>query len=317
MGGTIPDPIATLAVGEAAEGLRLDRFVAESLPERSRAFAQRLIQGGDVTVDGRPGRSSERLRPGQVVRISVPPPEPVGIVATPIPLEVVFESPDLLVLNKPAGLVVHPAPGHATDTLANALMARYPNLAVGNTKRPGIVHRLDKGTSGLMVVARTDRAYQSLIEQLKQRAVHKEYLALVHGTVGPERGVIEAPIGREPNNRQKMGVVPRGRAARTGFRVVERFPEHTLLRLTLETGRTHQIRVHLASIGHPIVGDLVYGPRRPSLGLERPFLHAGYLGFQLPGDEACLVARAPLPEDLQQVLRSLRAPLATQDQLRY
>ena len=299
--------MVSLTVRDTAEGLRLDRFVAENLPDRSRAFAQRLIQGGDVTVDGRPVRSSERLRPGQVVRISVPPPEPAGIVATPIPLDVVFESPELLVLNKPAGLVVHPAPGHPADTLANALMARYPNLAVGNALRPGIVHRLDKGTSGLMVVARTDRAYRGLIEQMKQRAVHKEYLALVHGKVGPERGTIEAPIGREASNRQKMGIVPGGRAARTGFRVIERFPEHTLLRLTLETGRTHQIRVHLASIGHPIVGDLVYGPRRPTLGLERPFLHAEYLGFQLPGEEACLVVRAPLPGDLQQVLQTLRA----------
>ncbi len=287
-------------------GTRLDRFVAEHLPDRSRAFAQRLIQSGDVTVDGRPSRPSERLRPGQVVQMRVPPPEPTGIVATVMPLEVIFENPDLLVLNKPAGLVVHPAPGHPTDTLANALMARYPNLAVGNAMRPGIVHRLDKGTSGLMVVARTDRAYQSLVEQIKERAVHKEYLALAHGVVSQERGVIEAPIGREPRDRQKMGIVAGGRPARTGFRVVERFPEYTLLRLTLETGRTHQIRVHLASIGHPIVGDVVYGPRRPSLGLERPFLHAWHLGFRMPGAEACFVGWAPLPEDLQEVLRSLR-----------
>lgn len=300
------DPPVSLVVGETAGGLRLDRFVADHLLDRSRAFAQRLIQVGDVTVDGRPARSSERLRAGQTVRIVVPPPEPAGIVATPMALDVVFESPDVLVLNKPAGLVVHPAPGHPADTLANALMARYPGFAIGNAMRPGIVHRLDKGTSGLMVVARTDRAYQGLIEQMKQHAIHKEYLALTHGTVGPDRGAIEAPIGREPNNRQKMGIVPGGRAARTAFRVVERFPEHTLLRLTLETGRTHQIRVHLASIGHPIVGDQTYGPGRPTLGLERPFLHAEYLGFQLPGAEACLVARAPLPEDLQRVLEGLR-----------
>ncbi|HLH73227.1 MAG TPA: RluA family pseudouridine synthase, partial [Chloroflexota bacterium] len=218
---------------------------------------------------------------------------------------VVFENPDVLVVNKPAGLVVHPAPGHAADTLANALMARYPGLAVGNALRPGIVHRLDQGTSGLMVVALTDRAYQSLIDQMKRHLVQKEYLALAHGSIGPERGVIEAPIGRAPCNPLKMGVVEGGREARTGFQVVKRFPGYTLLRLKLETGRTHQIRVHLAAIGHPIVGDVVYGPKTPAFNLKRPFLHAWYLGFQLPGQEACFVGWAKLPEELEAVLERL------------
>ena len=292
----------SIPVAESAAGMRLDRFLSAELPEYSRAFLQRLIDHGDVTVDGRPARPSERMRAGQVVQIVIPAPQPTGIVATDLPLRIVYERPDLLVLNKPAGLVVHPAPGHAADTLANALMARYPGLAVGNALRPGIVHRLDKGTSGLMVVALADRAYHHLVAQMKERAVHKEYLALVHGNVGPERGIVEAPIGRERINRQKMGVVPDGRPARTAFRVLERFPGYTLLRVKIETGRTHQIRVHLASIGHPVAGDVVYGPRKPALGLERPFLHAWYLGFKLPDEEACLVAWAPLPEDLQKVL---------------
>lgn len=298
---------ATFTVPESSAGSRLDRFLSENLPERSRAFIQRLIESGDVTVEGRRVRPSERVRAGQVVQVSIPPPQPTGIVATAIPLKIVVERPDLLVLNKPSGLVVHPAPGHPTDTLANALMARYPNLAVGNALRPGIVHRLDKGTSGLMVVALADRTYQYLVNQMKQRAVHKEYLALVHGRVGPERGVVEAPIGREPRQRQKMGIVPGGREARTTFRVLERFPGYTLLRVKIETGRTHQIRVHLAAIGHPVVGDVVYGQRKEALGLERPFLHAWYLGFHLPGEEACLVAWAPLPEDLRSVLERLRS----------
>ena len=175
----------SFAVPTGATGTRLDRFLSEQLPEHSRAFIQRLIENGDVTLDGRPARASERLRAGQIVEVAVPPPKPTGIVATEMPLAIVQERPDLVILNKPAGLVVHPAPGHAADTLANALMARYPNLAVGNALRPGIVHRLDKGTSGLMVVALEDRAFQHLVDQMKRRNVHKEYLALVHGQVGP------------------------------------------------------------------------------------------------------------------------------------
>ncbi|HVC35751.1 MAG TPA: RluA family pseudouridine synthase [Chloroflexota bacterium] len=304
-GQTGYDRAERFIVPDSAAGSRLDRFLAEQVPQHSRAVLQRLIESGDVTLDNRSARPSERLRAGQVVQIVILPPAPTGIVPTALPIEVVYENPDLLVLNKPAGLVVHPAPGHAADTLANALMARYPGLAVGNASRPGIVHRLDKGTSGLMVVALSDRAYQDLIAQMKQRTVHKEYLALVHGTVGPERGVVEAPIGRERQDRTKMAVIAGGRAARTTFRVVQRFPAFTLLRLKIETGRTHQIRVHLAAIGHPVVGDLVYGPRQPALGLERPFLHAWHLGFHLPGEEACLVAWAPLPADLRVVLEQL------------
>ncbi|HUX86773.1 MAG TPA: RluA family pseudouridine synthase [Chloroflexota bacterium] len=294
-------------VSEDEAGARLDRFLHTHLPDVSRSLLQRLIERSGVSVDDRPARQSEKVRAGQVIQVDTSTPEPVGLVPTEIPLDVVFENPDILVVNKPAGLVVHPAPGHAADTLANALMARYPGLAVGNALRPGIVHRLDRGTSGLMVVALNDRAYASLIDQMKHHQIQKEYLALAHGTVGPERGVIDAPIGREREDRKKMGIVESGRAARTGFEVVERFPGYTLLRLKLETGRTHQIRVHLAAIGHPIVGDVVYGARTPALGLTRPFLHAWHLGFQLPGEEVCFAGWTKLPADLEAVLDRLRA----------
>lgn len=296
-----------VVVEAPSEGARIDRFLVDHVPDFSRGRIQKLIDGENVTVDGRLVRASERLHAGQRVTVQMPPPESTSVAATEIPLDVVIERPDLLVLNKPAGLVVHPAPGHPADTVANALMARYPGLVVGNAKRPGIVHRLDRDTSGLMVVALTDHMYQWLVDQMASRLVHKEYLALVHGTVGPAVGSIEAPIGRDHHDRQKMGVVPEGRDATTGFRVVERFSGFTLLRLKLETGRTHQIRVHLAAIGHPVAGDTVYGKHKASLGLTRQFLHAWYLGFELPDEAQCLVAWAPLPPELASVVDLLRA----------
>jgi 23S rRNA pseudouridine1911/1915/1917 synthase len=296
-----------VVVEPPSEGVRVDRFLVDHLPDYSRGRIQKLIEDSNVTVDGRLIRASERLHVGQRVTVQLPPPESTSVVATEIPLDIVIERPDLLVLNKPAGLVVHPAPGHPADTVANALMARYPGLVVGNAKRPGIVHRLDKDTSGLLVVALTDHMYQWLVDQMGSRKVQKEYLALVHGEVGPEVGSIEAPIGRDRHDRQKMGVVPEGRESTTGFQVVERFAGFTLLRLKLETGRTHQIRVHLAAIGHPVAGDVVYGSRKPSLGLGRQFLHAWYLGFELPQEDRCLVAWAPLPPELAAVLGLLRS----------
>ena len=300
-----------VVVEPISEGARVDRFLADHIPDFSRGRIQKLIQDANVTIDGAVVRASERLHVGQRITVLLPAPEPTGVVATDIPLDVVIERPDLLVLNKPAGIVVHPAPGHPADTVANALMARYPNLAVGNARRPGIVHRLDKDTSGLMAVALTDRMYLWLVDLMARRQVHKEYLALVHGDVGHEVGSIEAPIGRDRHDRLKMGVVPEGRPATTGFRVVERFPGYTLVRLKLETGRTHQIRVHLAAIGHPVAGDIIYGKRHAQLGLARQFLHASYLGFELPDEDRCLVAWAPLPPDLATVLNSLRDQGAT------
>jgi len=297
----------TYAVVEADTGSRLDRFLVEKCPDRSRAQIQRLIEGGHVKVDGRPARPGERLGARQTIVVREPSPAPTGLMATDIALDVVVETPDLVVVNKPAGLVVHPAPGHLADTLVNALLARYPGLAVGNALRPGIVHRLDKGTSGLMVVALRDASFQHLIRAMQRRAIHKEYLALVHGVLANESGVIEAPIGRDRANRQRMGIAADGREARTTFRVIERFPDYTLLRLGLETGRTHQLRVHLSAIGHPIVGDETYGGVHRALQLDRPFLRSWYLGFEHPNGNSCVVAWAPLPPDLRNTLDALRA----------
>lgn len=294
-----------LTVPRDAAGQRFDQFLAARFPDLSRARVQRLIVDGNARLDGKTAKPGERLKAGQSIQIQFPAPEPAGIVPREMPLAIVYESSDFVVVDKPAGLVVHPAPGHPDDTLANALMARFPGLAVGQALRPGIVHRLDKGTSGLMVVALNDAAYQFLVDAFAAHRVHKAYLALVHGNLEHDRGTIEAPIGRDRSDRQRMGIVPEGRAARTHFQVLERFGAFTLLKLVLETGRTHQIRVHLQGIGHPIVGDAVYGPRTPNLGLTRPFLHSWHLGLPLPRDEACLTLWAPLPSDLQEVLDGL------------
>ena len=299
------------AVTEQYTGYRLDRYLAEQCRDLSRSQLKRMIQAGSVQVDLRSGRPSDRLIARQKVTIDTPEPIPTGIVATSIPLEIVRETAEFVIVNKPAGLVVHPAPGHPDDTLANALMARHPGLTVGNALRPGIVHRLDKGTSGLMVVALSDGMYLDLIGQMKRRAVHKEYIALVHGRLKDDTGTIEAPIGRDRRDRLKMAIVSDGREARTHFRVLKRFSRHTLVRLTLETGRTHQIRVHLSSIGHPIVGDVTYGARVDDALLNRPFLHAWYLGFEVPGEGACAVAWAVLPPDLELALGIVRADSAS------
>ncbi len=238
-------------------------------------------------------------------------PSPVSEALAPeaIPIDVVYEDDDVFVLNKPAGLVVHPAPGHASGTLVNALLAHAPGISVGGSNRPGIVHRLDKDTSGLMVVAKTDRARSTLVAQWNERSVRKGYVALASGVVEPDEGTIDAPIGRDPSQRQRMAVTAKGRPAVTHFDVRERFAAVTLLNVEIETGRTHQIRVHLAFIGHPIVGDPVYGGRvgrRDEPWLSRQFLHAARLAFRLP-DGREVVFEAPLPPDLQTVVDALRS----------
>ena len=285
--------------------VRLDVLLARVFPDLSRSFAQKLVEAGLVTVDGRPARASARPNAGQRVVVQIPAPAPSQLVPQAIPLAIVYEDADLLVVDKPPGLVVHPAPGHPADTLVNALLARYPSLQVGGSLRPGIVHRLDKDTSGLLVVAKNDRAMASLIDQMKRRAVRKEYLALVHGNLRQDEGVIEAPIGRHPKDRKRMAVVPNGREARTHFVVLERFGRYTLLEARLETGRTHQIRVHFASLGHPLAGDPVYGGRE-ALPLRRQFLHAHRLGFALPASGQEVLFESPLPEDLRVALDRAR-----------
>src|SRR5215217_3459128 len=288
-------------------GMRLDRYVADQLPDLSRGTVQALIESGRVRVDGQQRKSKFRMTPGELVSVEIPPPQIDEILPDPIPLAIVYEDADVIVVDKPAGMVVHPAPGHPRGTLANALVAHVPGLAVGGSQRPGIVHRLDKDTSGLIVAAKTDRGRTSLVTQWEDRSVEKIYLALVAGSISDEEATIDAPIGRDPKNRQRMAVMRSGRPAVTRFRVIERFPNATLLELSIETGRTHQIRVHLAFIGHPIVGDQLYGRSRATdPQLDRQFLHASALAFQLP-DGSRLRVEAPLPDDLKFVLEQLRA----------
>jgi 23S rRNA pseudouridine1911/1915/1917 synthase len=292
---------------------RADRWAAD-LSGLSRSHVQRLISEGRLTVDGEPVKANTILPAGTELQLDVPPPAPAEPVAQPeIDVPVVYEDDDLLIVDKPAGLVVHPAPGHADGTLVNALLGRGESLAPGGiagVQRPGIVHRLDRDTSGLLMVARSDAAQASLQAQLKARRVKKTYLALVAGSVSAAAGRIEAPIGRDPGRRTRMAVVPSGRPATTGYRVRERFRGWTYLELDLVTGRTHQIRVHLEAIGHPVAGDPMYGTgtsRRGPDGLERLFLHAWRLELTSPSSGRLIRAEAPVPPDLEVVLASLRA----------
>ena len=299
-----------LYVPTQSAGERLDRFVAQTVADLSRSLVQQLIGSGHVTVDGRLARSSLILRGGEHVQVCVPPPQPTELQPEAIPLQIVFEDEDIVVVEKPAGMVVHPAPGHSGGTLANALLARYPDMQTGGSIRPGIVHRLDQGTSGLLVVARHDQAMHALTEQQQARSMLKIYLAVVEGSFKEPDGVIDAPIGRHPTDRLRMAVTsgPTGRAARTHYRVLEELGSYTLLELRLETGRTHQIRVHMLHRGRPILGDQLYAGRRsrPTFGLNRQFLHAHRLGFHHPRDRRWTEYHSPLPSDLQQALERLR-----------
>ena len=292
----------------ARTGIRLDKYIAEECPELSRSHIQKLINDGYITVNDAEVKRSFRLNIGDKVSVIIPPSPPTSPVPEEIPLNIVYEDGDLLVVDKPAGLIVHPAPGHPSHTLVNAILAHCPHLAgVDGSARPGIVHRLDKNTSGLMVVAKNDAAQQSLSAQIKARSVVKRYLVLVVRHLSPDRGIIEAPIGRDPSNRKRMAVVSTGREARTHYRVVNYIDNYTLLEVTLETGRTHQIRVHLAAIGYPVVGDEVYGTRSPFL--KRQFVHAHYLDFRLPRTGEHVEFSSELPADLEQALKHISSPL--------
>jgi 23S rRNA pseudouridine1911/1915/1917 synthase len=285
---------------------RLDRFLAEHAADLSRSAAARLIRTGLVTVNGRAARAADRLAPGDVVELDVPEAVTMAAAAEPILLEVVYEDEDLVVVNKPAGMVVHPAPGHHTGTLVNALLGRGgPWSSTGGEVRPGIVHRLDKGTSGLIVAARNDAGHRALSLQLSTRTLSRTYLAIVRGELRSERGELEGPIGRHPKDRQRMAVVAGGRFARTRYEVLERRHAHTLLRCDLDTGRTHQIRVHLAALGHPIAGDAEYGGRRPGEP-NRPMLHAWQLRLRHPRTGAEMSFEAPPPADFDAYWSSLK-----------
>ncbi len=293
-------------------GERLDRYLARLLPGLSRSQVQRLIREAKVILNGEATKSSTLVEPGMRVVVHIPPAPSEEVVPQCIPLDVIYEDDALLVVNKPAGMMVHPAPGRYQGTLVNALLARYPDLAVGDTGRPGIVHRLDRDTSGLMVVAKTEEALRHLRRQFESRQVEKTYLALVHGQPPAPEGIIEAPLGRDPRQRQRMAVMSGGRVARTRYRVLEALGDYSLLEVHPETGRTHQIRVHLAWLGMPVAGDRVYGRERSArrvekdLSLERQFLHARRLSFEHPGRKIKVDVEAPLPPDLEQVIRTLQ-----------
>ena len=287
------------------DGNRLDRFVQLRCPDLSRSRCAGLIRDGHVTINGAPAKPASLTRDKDLIVVQIPPPQRIEVAAQDIPIDIVYQDANLLVVDKPAGLTVHPAPGHPDGTLVNALLAMVPDLSgVGGTLRPGIVHRLDKDTSGLMVVAKGDVAHHSLARQLKERTVHKTYLALVIGQVREDKGQIEGPIARHPKNRKRMAILHGGRDALTQYEVVRRFDGYTLVEAHPVTGRTHQIRVHFTSIGHPLVGDSVYG-KRSSL-LNRHFLHAAKLAFDLPPDERDRYEfESPLPSDLRAVLNTI------------
>jgi 23S rRNA pseudouridine1911/1915/1917 synthase len=297
-----------LHVGSAEAGQRLDRYVSQAVAELSRSFVRHLIDAGAVQLNEQAARPAQAVRAGDVVSVAIPPPEPSELVPETLPLHVVYEDDMIVVVDKAAGMVVHPAPGHPRGTLANALLGRYPDLRIGGSVRPGIVHRIDQDTSGLLVVARTDEAMRLLTAQQQARTMHKAYLAVVEGRMKEPRGIIDAPIGRHPTDRKRQAIVAGGREARTHYRVLEELDRYTLLEARLETGRTHQIRVHLAAQQRPVLADPLYGPRRPraTFGLRRQFLHAYRLGFALPGSGAWREFESPLPPDLAAVLEKLR-----------
>lgn len=300
----------SLTARENNAGSRLDALVADSA-EISRNRAQKLIEQGLVQVDGMSTKKNHIVSSGELVEWQLPSPEPEALQPQELPLEVVYEDRSILVVDKPAGMVMYPGPGHHSDTLLNALLSAYPDIAgVGGRGRPGVFHRLDRGTSGLVAIARTDQTYQAMVEKIRAREVTREYIALATGTLPAESGTIDAPLSRSRGNRKKMAVDRvRGKRAVSRFRVRERFgPAFTLVEVSLETGRTHQIRVHFSHIGHPLAGDQDYSRRKACghLGLERQFLHAFRLEFEHPVSGERLELKSALPGDLQCVLELLR-----------
>ena len=301
-------PTTTITVSAEHAGQRLDRYAAAQLPDLSRTYIQQLITDMHIRVNGRGAKASYPVQADDTIEMVLPLAQPTDIVPEDLPLDVVFEDEDVLIVNKAAGMVVHPAPGHIKGTLVNALLFRYPHLTTSGDLRPGIVHRLDKETSGLLVVAKHDLARAFLVAQQQEHAMSKQYLALVDGHWREPIGTIDAPIGRNPSNRLRQAILPEGRYAVTHYRVLEELGAYSLVQATLETGRTHQIRVHFSHKNRPVVGDAVYGPKKPreSFGLQRHFLHAHRLGFCLPNDREWHTWEAPLPPELQAVLDTLR-----------
>ncbi|WP_018921322.1 RluA family pseudouridine synthase [Salsuginibacillus kocurii] len=301
------DEQLSLVVSQEGEGERLDKHIVALFPDWSRSTVQKWAKEGHVQVNNKSEKSNYKLKAGDQVTVTPPAPEHETIEPENVALDVLYEDEELLVVNKPRGMVVHPAPGHTTGTLVNALLHYTPSLSTLNGDfRPGIVHRLDKDTSGLLVVAKTDYAHEQLADQLREKKAERLYKAIVHGVIAHQRGTIEAPIGRDPNDRQKMAVTDQhGKEATTHFEVEERFNSHSLLTCQLETGRTHQIRVHLAYINHPVVKDPKYGPKS-KFAIRGQALHAETLAFVHPATKEFMKFQAPFPDDFTQVLTQLR-----------
>ena len=290
-------------------GERLDKILAEELSEMSRSHIQKLIKDGHISVNQKPVKANYKLSAGDEITVSVPEPEIPDILPEDIPLDIIYEDDDILVVNKPKGMVVHPAPGHYSGTLVNAIMYHCrDNLSgINGVTRPGIVHRIDMDTTGSLLICKNDRAHQSLAEQLKEHSITRKYHAIVHGNLKEDTGTVNAPIGRHPVDRKKMSIhAPNGRHAVTHYRVLERFGNYTYIECQLETGRTHQIRVHMSSIGHPILGDTVYGPAKPAFKLEGQTLHAKVLGIVHPTTGEYMEFDAPLPEYFVNLLKILK-----------
>ena len=290
-------------------GERLDGFLSRVLPDLSRSAAQKLLEQGLVLRNGKPGKKNDRLEAGDEISVTLPEPKPLDVPATKMELDIVYEDEDVLVINKPKGLVVHPAAGHQEDTLVNGLLyAKGDSLSgINGILRPGIVHRIDKDTSGLLAIAKNDLAHTVQASQLKDHTMGRTYEAIVCGSFKEDSGTVDAPIGRHPSDRKKMCVTARNsKNAVTHWEVVDRYPGYTHIRCKLETGRTHQIRVHMAHIGHPILGDTIYGHKKPELGQDSQVLHAGILCFAHPRDGHPVIVAADLPEYFKEVLEKLK-----------
>ncbi len=297
-----------LTVEQSASGVRLDKYLTDQLPEVSRSLLQKRIKDGDVLVNGAAKKAGYKVAAQDEITVEIPEPVEVDIAPENIPLDILYEDEDVLVVNKPKGMVVHPAPGHYSGTLVNAIMYHCKDSlsGIGGELRPGIVHRIDRNTTGSLVVCKNDMAHNSLAAQLKAHSITRRYRAIVCGNIKEDEGTVDAPIGRHPVNRKKMAINYSGKEAVTHYRVLERFGNYTYVECQLETGRTHQIRVHMTSIGHPLLGDDVYGPAKCPWKLEGQTLHAMVLGFTHPHTGEYIECTAPLPNYFEKLLKTLR-----------
>jgi len=297
-------------VNEDSVGTRLDVFISNEFEDKSRSYVQGIIEGGAATVNGKIRKSNYKLKVNEIIALSIPEAVELDVVAEDIPLDVIYEDRDVIVINKPQDMVVHPAPGNYSGTLVNALLYHCKDLSgINGILRPGIVHRIDKDTSGALVVAKNDKAHNSLAEQLKDHSMTRSYVALVEGIIKQDQGTVDEPIGRHPKDRIKMAVVESGKKAITHYKVIERFDNYTLVECNLETGRTHQIRVHMAKIGHPVVGDIVYGFKKQRFNLKGQVLHAKMLGFIHPSTNEYMEFVSPLPDYFEKIIIKLRNEL--------